>query len=262
MKKLSLLGIFSLLLFAASCNNDDDNDDNNTPTDTMTTPKLAYNYTFGGSTFNLDEYYALDGGAQAKFSLATFYISKPTMVDDADAETALMPEYIIVRPGDEPTTFEAIEAGGAQRLTFNLGIDEATNTEAGTGGVQPTDFSDPNYPLAPQPEGMYWSWASGYIFVKLEGAYDYDADGQADTTFKYHLGLNDLLPVKEEMLAAEMPAGGDFNMTMTIDLKEVFNNVNPATEVLTMTMGGPAPKALATKVINNFADGVSVETDS
>ncbi len=260
MKKIAFLGLFALSTLLISCEEDDNNTNNNQePTDTKVTPKFMYDYNFGADDFQLDQYYALDGGAQVSFSLASFYISQPTLVDDNDVETPLTPEYIIVRPGDGPTSFDAIESGHAHRLKFNVGIDAATNTENGASGVQPSDFTDPNHPLAPQPEGMYWSWASGYIFVKLEGAYDYDGDSQADTTFKYHLGVNDLLQVKDVMLHSDMAGGEDFEVDIKLDLKQVFTNLDINTEVLTMTMGGPENKALATKIIQNFANGISVE---
>jgi hypothetical protein len=258
MKKIFLLGAFALSLSLVSC--EDKDEPPTTPTETKVTPKLMYNYNFGASDFSLGQYYALATGEQVKFDIATFYISMPTILDDANVATPLTPEYIIVRPGDGATTFDAIEAVQADRFVFNLGIDEATNTENGANGVQPSDFTDPANPLAPQVEGMYWAWASGYIFIKLEGNIDYDGDGQADATFKYHLGLNDLLQVKDEMLQNSMTAGENFDMTMTINLQEVFTNVDINSELLTMSMGGGAAKALADKISQNFAAGVSIST--
>lgn len=258
MKKLFLLGAFALIFTLVSCE-DEEKDNNTNPTKTTVTPKLMFNYTFGSNAFSLGDYYALAGGEQVKFDIATFYISKPTILDDADAATPLTPEYIIVRPGDGPTTFDAIDAGQAHNFTFNVGIDEATNTENGANGRQPSDFTDPNHPLAPQVEGMYWAWASGYIFVKLEGSFDYNADGVADTTFKYHLGLNDLLQSKSAMLQSDMTGGEDYIMKMDIDLENVFKNIDINSQVLTMTMGGPENKALATTIIQNFAEGITMD---
>lgn len=257
MHRFKLWAILPLLIFAWSCEEDND-DNNNEPSATTAAVKMMYDYKFGNDDFALDTYYSLDAGEKVKFSLASFYLSMPNFMDDEGNATPLDPQYIIVRPGDMPTSFGEMEPGHVHMFNFSIGVDEATNTESGATGRQPSDFTDAAHPLAPQPEGMYWSWASGYIFVKLEGEIDYDGDNQADTTFKYHLGVNDLRKDRSETFHSNMTAGEDFEMEMTIDLKRVFDNVDLNTEVLTMTMGGPGPRMLAEKVMSNFNNGVSV----
>lgn len=59
-------------------------------------------------------------------------------------------------------------------ISFNLGIDSATNTAGALGGAL-----DPS-------KGMYWSWQSGYINLKLEGSSN--VCPQFGHTFQYHLG--------------------------------------------------------------------------
>lgn len=59
----------------------------------------------------------------------------------------------------------------ASALLFFLGIDSITNSSGVKGGC-----------LDPV-QGMYWTWLSGYINLKLEGMYPSDS-----TSFQYHLG--------------------------------------------------------------------------
>jgi hypothetical protein len=82
----------------------------------------------------------------------------------------------------ENDSYHLIEIGGANDLAlpmpanfkpvaceFNVGIDSITNVSgAQTGDLDPM-------------KGMYWTWQSGYINVKLEGIYK-------GNEFEYHLG--------------------------------------------------------------------------
>jgi hypothetical protein len=59
-------------------------------------------------------------------------------------------------------------------LRFNLGIDSLTNISGAMGGdLDPT-------------QGMYWTWQSGYVNVKLEG--QSNVCKTHNNAFQYHLG--------------------------------------------------------------------------
>lgn len=255
MKIKFLASVLVLSLFMVSCNDDDEGTDPTPPADTSAEIMLAFEYKFGSNSFELDTYYTTATGENVKFSLATFYIAKPTLMDDAENMFPLNPEYIIVRPGQMMTSFGEMEEGHVHELMYSLGIDEASNTQDGATGVQPTDFSA-DHPLAPQPEGMHWSWNSGYIFAKFEGEVDYDKDGTADSTFAYHLGTNAMRRDKMEVLHADIEGGEDFMMEMAIDMGAIFNNVDLNTERSTHSMGDG--EALAEKIMDNFSSGVNV----
>jgi hypothetical protein len=59
-------------------------------------------------------------------------------------------------------------------LRFYFGIDDKTNDKGISGGdLDPT-------------KGMYWTWQTGYINMKMEGTCP--ASGATDHTFQFHLG--------------------------------------------------------------------------
>ena len=251
-RQLFPLIAFSALLFLAACEEEDENNSN--PPAGDPTVSLRYDFNYNGDDFNLNQYYPTEGGAQWRFTLASFYLAKPAIMDDAGNATMLMPEYLIVRPENESSDLGTVAAGHAHMFNIIVGVDEATNTENGAEGKQPSDFSDANHPLSPQPEGMYWSWASGYIFVKLEGEIDYDGDNQADTTFKYHLGTNNLRLDMSTMVHGDLAPGEELEMTMAIDYGMIEDNLDLNTEILTMTMNNVP---LAEKVMANFEKAIS-----
>lgn len=59
-------------------------------------------------------------------------------------------------------------------ISFTLGVDSITNVSGAMGG-----FLDPMY-------GMYWTWQSGYIHLKMEGRSR--ACRAPGNVFQYHLG--------------------------------------------------------------------------
>ncbi len=69
-------------------------------------------------------------------------------------------------------TLQQIPVGDYTGITFTIGVDSARNVS----GVQEGALSPSN--------GMFWSWNTGYIFVKAEGSSPQSSNGQ----FTYHLG--------------------------------------------------------------------------
>jgi hypothetical protein len=90
---------------------------------------------------------------------------------------------------EEPNSYHLVDASQNQSLTFssnissgvffnqlkfNLGIDSATNVSGALGGdLDPT-------------KGMYWTWQSGYINLKLEGRSN--RCKKRNNEFQFHLG--------------------------------------------------------------------------
>jgi hypothetical protein len=251
-KFLSLLAF--ALMVTTSCKEDDP-----VVTDpiinTSVAVNLHYDFNFGSDDFALNTEYTLDNGYKVRYSLATYYLSKPVIMDDADGMTALSPEYLLVRPDVMMSDLGFIEEGHAHMFNISVGIDSIANTDNGSTGVQPTDFINPDNPLSPQPENMYWSWASGYIFVKIEGEVDFEADGTYDQVFKYHLGTNEFRKDRSTMVHSDVLGGNTLNIVMTIDYKEFFNGVDLKTEFLSMSMGGSRP--LGFKMMNQFDQAIT-----
>lgn len=247
------LKYFTLALVAASlmvsCE-DDDNTSQNPPAEEKAYVQLHYDFNYDGNAFALNQNYTTDSGYTIRYTLASFYLSKPHIMDDADNMTALSPDYYIIRPDVMMSDMGTIDPGHAHMFNVSIGVDEAVNTENGASGMQPTDFSDVNHPLAPQPEGMYWSWASGYIFVKIEGEVDYEGDGTFDQTFKYHLGTNDFRKDRSTMVHQELSDGDTLKVTMSVDYKKFLDGINLYDEVLTMSMGDARP--LGFKMMDQF----------
>lgn len=102
---------------------------------------------------------------------------------------------------------------GADSLSFSLGVDSATTRSGAMGGdLDPT-------------KGMFWSWQSGYINVKLEGtASQSTARGK---TFELHLG--GYWPPFQAAQPVGLPIGkanGAKNLALTLELAPLFEAVD------------------------------------
>ena len=96
------------------------------------------------------------------------------------------------------------------KIVFNLGIDSATNVSGAMGGVL-----DPT-------KGMYWTWQSGYINVKLEGVAVSNSINK--TNFEFHLGGYQYPnnPLQQIELAVKSTS----TLAIDLDLQSFFNSIN------------------------------------
>jgi hypothetical protein len=109
------------------------------------------------------------------FSLLNYYITNVKLTK-ADGSTYVQPEsYHLVRLSSgsfAELVLENIPVGEYTGITYTIGVDSARNVS----GIQEGALSPSN--------GMFWSWNTGYIFVKAEGTSPQSPNGE----FKYHLG--------------------------------------------------------------------------
>jgi hypothetical protein len=116
-------------------------------------------------------------GESFNVSMFKYYVSNLELTK-ADGSIYKVPEnYFLI---DQSVTsslkkeLSNIPAGDYTNLSFTIGVDSARNFS----GAQ-TDA------LAPE-NGMFWTWNSGYIFVRMEGSSP--ASSRADKKLLFHIG--------------------------------------------------------------------------
>ena len=139
---------------------------------------LQFYLSFGNSPLNLnDSIYILNNGDSVQVSTFKFYI---TNIKLFNGKTIVW---------EEPNSYHLVDATNNMsknialnfprntkfnQVKFNIGIDSAINTNGAFGGdLDPT-------------KGMYWTWQSGYINIKLEGKSN--KCNTRDHEFQFHLG--------------------------------------------------------------------------
>lgn len=104
-----------------------------------------------------------------------------------------------------------IENKPIKKITFNIGIDEKTNTSGDLDG----DL-DPSL-------GMYWAWNSGYINMKLEGKSNSCATSKKE--FLFHIG--GYLPKQNALQKVSLLVNNNTNaIIIKTDVSKWLNEIN------------------------------------
>jgi hypothetical protein len=191
--------------------------------------------------------------------LFNYYISNVVLVQE-DGTRYVVPKdscYFLCKqdnPDSREVKINNVPAGNYTSLEFVIGVDSAKCVSPASERV---GVLDP----ATGASGHYWSWNSGYIFMKMEGTSP--AAATADNKFQYHIGLfgglnsptiNNLKTVKLNVPAeaARVRQGKEApHFHLFVDALEVFKSptvlsiaANPAVH------GNP----FSANIANNYAD--------
>lgn len=185
----SLLIIGLLLLTAGACNTIDP--DASVPLETGTF-RLVFNNVAGDQALQLNTGTYRNASGES-FTPTTFaYFVSNIELTRADGSAYVVPQdssYFLVResmPASRTITLPNVPAGDYKSVSFVLGVDSLRSTmdiSRRTGVLDPAgDHTSAS--------GMYWSWNSGYIFLKLEGTSpSAPTDATGKNTFRYHVGF-------------------------------------------------------------------------
>jgi hypothetical protein len=141
------------------------------------TLEINFEPTFLSKELNLNQYYVTNQHDSILFTTFKFYISNIELISENKIIWKVNPGFYLLDLED--TNSFKIKSLMPQNLEFNqisfdLGIDSLTNVSGAIGGAL-----DPT-------KGMYWTWQSGYINLKLEGNFNSSSD--EDNEFVFHLG--------------------------------------------------------------------------
>jgi hypothetical protein len=248
---LSLLLIGGATLFNG-CKKDDD-DPTPTPTPTVA-PKLTIelDHLAGTEKFYLDSTYTTANGDQITPTIFKYYISNIQLVANDNSVTTIPDTYYLVDASDESTwtiDFDSLGTGQYKSIKFLIGVDSTRNCSgAQTGALDPGN-------------GMFWSWNSGYIFLKIEA----DSPQPAAGSIEYHIGgyKGAFVNYKE----VELSFNGDIlnlannthrELHLVVDALEIFDN--PTTiDLSTFPSNVTMPNANASLIANNYVDMIAYD---
>lgn len=151
-------------------------DDNNTPAPTPTfgTMTVEFEHVYGGDAFVVPSATFVNGsGESVSFNKFNYYVTNLKLTKADGSVWSEEESYHLVKVGANASVeidIENVPSGDYKAIEFTIGVDSLRNVSgAQTGALSPA-------------EQMFWSWNSGYIFLKAEGQ---ETGGQA---FTYHIG--------------------------------------------------------------------------
>lgn len=186
---------------------------------------------------------------------ANLYLTDFVLIKE-DNSIVQLNQTVLVKTGvDGGFSLGSVPIGNYKGFRFSVGSSNM-NT------LQPTDFAD-GHVLGVQIPNMWWSWGSGYIFVRVDGKVDFNGNGNVDDDasngMELHLGLNaNVVNLPTQFVNAPFTVTNDGGtIHMNIDLKNLFTGLDMHTEYMTHSMGAGA--TLAAKLKNNVASMFSLE---
>jgi hypothetical protein len=212
---------------------------------------LEFDHVVGANALSLDDQeYTNANGDQFKVSRFKYYLSN-LILKKADGTEYKLPEsyYLIDEsvPSSKLVTIKNIPAGEYTNLTFTIGVDSTRNVSgAQTGALDPAN-------------GMFWSWNTGYVFVKLEGTSPQSQNGG----LVFHIGgfqkPNNTIRTVSPTLGGQklrIMAGKAPQVHLKVDVLKMFEGVNTIKFAeLSTTMGG----ANSVKVADNYVEMFRVD---
>ncbi|MDQ4140154.1 MAG: hypothetical protein M3142_06480 [Bacteroidota bacterium] len=212
---------------------------------------LEFENVVGNAALSLDDQeYTNANGDQFKVSMFKYYISN-IILKKADGTEYKQPEsYYLVdesAPASKLITIKDIPAGEYTDLTFTIGVDSVRNVSgAQTGALDPAN-------------GMFWTWKSGYVFVKLEGTSRQSQNGG----LVFHIGgfqkpNNTIRTVSPSLNGHKLTveAGKAPQVHLKTNVLNMFQGVNTIKFAeLATTMGGEN----SVKVADNYVNMITVD---
>jgi hypothetical protein len=183
----TIIIIISGMVFISSCKK-------NEPTPTLSTPMGAL-YFHIHTDIDTTEVATDSVGADAngrRFSMhvGEFYVSGITLKkSDGTSYSLSANDYLLKTIGTEAYYVDSVPAGNYTSVSFNVGIDAATNSKA------PSSFSSSSVLSAQNPSMWFGTTTEGYIFMNVQGMADTSSthNGAVNFPISYQIGTNALL---------------------------------------------------------------------
>jgi len=169
-----LLALLCPIILLSSCKKGDDKP----AADTKSSFTMEFEHQVNGAPLTLNtNSYKNAKGEDFKINVFKYYVSN-IKLSKADGTTFLVPEsYFLIdesKPASKLITVNDIPTGDYNKIEYTIGVDYARNfAGAQTGALDPVN-------------GMFWTWNSGYIFVKLEGTSPQST--AANNALTFHIG--------------------------------------------------------------------------
>jgi len=248
-KFLNLLLLFSLSTAIISCDKDKDKDKdedtNKPPVETVQKIKLNIDHKIGTTPFAYTTVMTDKNGTKFQIDVVQMYFST-----FAAQSTNIANSILLVKPEVANYTVGNIAAGDYPGIRFSVGVPANLNTQAGADAKDITEYPS-THPLSFQTPSMYWSWNTGYIFLRIDGRYDSTADNVPNENFRLHVGNNPNLKELHFPGAYTVNASTDRVLNFEIDYEKFFDDLDILTE---NTLHGNS--TLAAKITDNYTKAI------
>jgi hypothetical protein len=221
-----------------------------TPVSQLGTINIDFDNVVGSNDLELNTgNYTNAAGNTFKVSKFIYYISNIKLTKTDGTKYVENNSYYLIneaQAASQTLSIDSIPVGDYNAIEFVIGVDSSRNVSgAQTGALDPTN-------------DMFWTWNSGYIFLKMEGTSS-SASGN-DLTF--HIGgfksPNNTIRVINRSFPTNLSVKNSnlSKVKMKTDVLEMFSSPqNIDFSTFSFTMGGPTSVTIA----DNYVDMITVK---
>ncbi len=185
-----------------------------------------------------EEYYTINETDSIRFNGCKFYISDVQLLHNDKIQFKEKNSFHLINANDVASMSVKLiipKDISFNQIKFNIGIDSLTNVSGAMGGdLDPT-------------KGMYWTWQSGYINIKLEG--QSNLCKTRNNEFEFHLGGYSPYPTCKSVV---LNVTQKDNIQIEVDISKFINSINLSEQHHLMTPGKEAA-LLSEKFIQVFS---------
>lgn len=210
MKKIILtVAIFSMLF--SSCKDDDKK-----PEPQKRTFMIEYSLIGNGQDFVFDkDVITLPSSNEITSTRVSYLLSKFYVITENGDKLQFNDTYgyIDISDKENMVLLSDIPEGKYKGFGFTLGLDSVINHG------DPSSYAI-DHPLNAVKNGLHWTWATGYVFISVEGGLPQTNEG-----YSYHLSGTDK-PVAYEYLKDFQISENNIKAKVSFDLAELFKSPN------------------------------------
>lgn len=178
-----------------------------------------------------------------------YYISSIELLKK-DGKRIANKNYFLIdeeKPSSKKIILENIPAGEYVSVKFNIGVDSIDNCSGSqSGALDPIN-------------GMFWTWNTGYIFMKLEGISEFSSSPNG--TIEYHIGgfknPHNCIRTISLVLNKSILIANYQNKTVTIKT-DILNMINTPTNIDFSLLASVTDFNHATTIADNYSAMFSI----
>jgi len=176
--------------------------------------EVSVSLTYGIEKLELDKYYQFNTKDSVRVTKLKIFISNVSLLKNDKEVWRKSRSYHLVDMDNVATLtiIKELPPIDYDKISIGLGIDSTTNVSGALGGdLDPT-------------KGMYWTWQSGYINIKIEG--NCNLIKNRNNEFQLHLGGYQF--PNYTYLETQFPAKQDKDIIIELDIKELLEKIQIA----------------------------------
>jgi hypothetical protein len=188
-------------------------------------PKIVIHFSLDNTSesFDIGSAFSDNQGWNLQLKTLKFYISDVDLISANGRVQPLTDVELVNFDDDQDGQINPFRQGydyiipkdNYSKFRFSLGLPSLVNQ------TDPTLLSKDN-PLSTN-SGMYWDWATMYVFIMLEAGIDTNSDLIYDANIAFHTGLDTLFrPENTYPITFDLPAFAKDTIHVSIDWNELF----------------------------------------